>query len=178
MGSLMTERYNEKGLAEATLDTSVTLIKSRGINQKPVRPKRSPQSLVSMRELGGHVDHLAAEQYEKMCVTRAEKQLKLVASFKRGSGDVNALQFAPNSLRLASIHTTKCDAYNEPGNFLICDVGLKGWADNNEGSLPLNIDIVRMMSDSRNGVEGFAHTFSDEQGRGIPFLISQKRIND
>lgn len=91
----------------------------------------------------------------------------MVATFKRGSGEVNALRFAPNSLRLASIHTSKSDIYNEPGNFLICDVGLQDWNDDHSGITSLITDIVRMMTDSRTNVAGFAHTFTNSQGLGV-----------
>lgn len=69
----------------------------------------------------------------KLHINRQFKKMSLFATYKRGSGDASAIQFSPDSTLIASMHITKSDIYNEPGNFLICDIGLKGWSDGNPG---------------------------------------------
>lgn len=132
--SYLSEANKGCGWNRETLLNRVELVKSRGILVKPDLPKRSPMVMATLSELGGGME---PDMYRRVTSLRTERHFTKVASYKRGSGEVNALAFAPNSLKLCSMHTTKSDTYNEAGNFLICDLDFEKWDDDNEGSFYL-----------------------------------------
>ncbi|KAH6564789.1 hypothetical protein BSLG_008470 [Batrachochytrium salamandrivorans] len=149
--SIYAECLPGRGINEEDALKPVVLVERMGRNLRPTMPKRSIMSLLECRSRVCETS--SYHEIEQVLERRISNLWKPILSYKHGSGNITNMQFSPTLGILASTHLVHTDMYNKAGNFLCCDVDLKGWADG-------NANIVRQMTDSRFGVEGFAHVTS------------------
>ncbi|KAL2918206.1 hypothetical protein HK105_202133 [Polyrhizophydium stewartii] len=114
-------------------------------------PKRSLPALLMSREyLADALGHYEVQKIYETLETRSLTQWKRQIVYKFGSGGTTSLCFSPNAQMLLSTHSALTDTYNEPGNFICADIGLRRWSDREP-------EVVRRMTDPHYGVPGIAH---------------------
>ncbi|KAL5032785.1 hypothetical protein BDV3_001330 [Batrachochytrium dendrobatidis] len=149
--SIYAELFYGCGISERDASIPAMLIEKRGRDIRPIMPKRSISALIESQSKVGELT--SQKEIALVLRKRLSNLWKPIMSYKHGSGSITNMQFSSTLGILASTHLVHTDQYNKSGNFLCCDVNLKGWANGYQ-------KIVRQMTDSRYRVDGFSHVTS------------------
>nr|KAJ3419242.1 hypothetical protein HK105_007214 [Polyrhizophydium stewartii] len=142
-------------------------------------PKRSLPALLMSREyLADALGHYEVQKIYETLETRSLTQWKRQIVYKFGSGGTTSLCFSPNAQMLLSTHSALTDTYNEPGNFICADIGLRRWSDREPAAgAKAGVSQMVVLSDdafAAGSVGGAVYIWRDEAGFSTPECLRAK----